>query len=254
MTCTAPPDSVHATHVSTVPKQRSRAAAAIGQLFEQPLQLRRRLVGAAAARPATRSVRHAPTVRRSCQPMPGTDRFARRAVPHDGRTALVRDADRVDRARAARARRVASSRHVSAIARASNWTRPSAGESGSSSRSTKCDTAPFGVDTPTRTLLVPTSTTSTSVGAHGQASSPNGLRRPSLPGFRMPFGSSASFTDCSTPKPVAERVGDEARPVEADAVVMRERAARGEHRALTRVPHRAVVRLALVRRAAGPRT
>ena len=86
------------------------------------------------------------------------------------------------------------------------------------------------------------------------ATAPNGPRRPSLPGFRMPFGSSASFTDCSTPKPGAERLGDEAGPVEPDAVVVAERAARREHRALPGVPRGAVVGLAVGFRAAGPRT
>ena len=48
--------------------------------------------------PSARSVRHAPIVRRSCQPSPGPDRHAGGAVPHDRRPALVGDADRVDRA------------------------------------------------------------------------------------------------------------------------------------------------------------
>ena len=37
---------------------------------------------------------------------------------------------------------------------------------------------------------------------YGQSTAPKGLARPSLPGLRMPFGSSVSFTDCNTPKPV----------------------------------------------------
>src|SRR4029079_11753819 len=36
---------------------------------------------------------------------------------------------------------------------------------------------------------------------HGQGAAPNGPARPSLPGLRMPCGSSADLTDCSTPWP-----------------------------------------------------
>ena len=43
------------------------------------------------------SSRQVPTVRRSCQPMPGTDRAPGGPVPHDGRGPLVGDAHRLDR-------------------------------------------------------------------------------------------------------------------------------------------------------------
>ena len=160
VTCTAPFDSVHATHVSTVPKHSSRAAGAIGQLLEQPLQLRRRLVGTAAhaLRRATSGTRRScagPAIRyraRPVRPSPGPtrrwNRAGRRCRPNRPVPLLASAA-------------VASSRHTSAIARASNCTMPSDGVSGSSSRSTLCCTAPPASYTPTRMLLVPTSTTST---------------------------------------------------------------------------------------------
>ena len=59
---------------------------------------------------------------------------------------------------------------------------------------------------------------------HGQPTGPNGLGRPSLPGLRMPFGSSACFNATSV------RTQGRARrrrtgAVQADAVVMAQRAA-----------------------------
>ena len=64
--------------------------------------------------------------------------------------------------RAAERRRSRARGTSSAIARASNCTMPSAGESGSSSRSTLMRArSPAASNMPTRTLLVPTSTTST---------------------------------------------------------------------------------------------
>ena len=80
--------------------------------------------------------------------------------------------------------------------------------------------------------------------------SPNGWRRPSLPGLRIPFGSSASFTAAAR-RAGAERLGHEPGAVEADAVVVREVAAAGEHGALAGVPQRDVRRLDLVGRRGG---
>ena len=209
------------------------------------------------ARPAARSV-EARADRAEVLPADArADGFAGRAVPHDGRAALVRDADRGDRTRAARARRsrARGTCRPSRARRTARCRRP--GESGSSSRSTLCATVPCGVVrrrrgrcSSRRRRRAPRS----SHVAHGQASSPNGLRRPSLPGFRMPFGSSASFTDCSTPKPAPSASAHEPRPVEADAVVVRERAARGEHRALARRPTPRGSTPRARRRAGGPRT
>ena len=42
------------------------------------------------------SIRHMPTVRKSCQPMPGCDRLAGDPVPEDRRGTLIGDADRID--------------------------------------------------------------------------------------------------------------------------------------------------------------
>ena len=95
VTCTEPADSVHATQVSTVPKQRS-AARSIVELIEQPLDLGRRLVGPDAH--ALRPQREARADRAQVLPAePRTDRDTGRAIPHDRRAALVGDADPVDR-------------------------------------------------------------------------------------------------------------------------------------------------------------
>ena len=72
--------------------------------------------------------------------------------------------------------------------------------------------------------------------------------RPSLPGLRMPCGSSAAFHRGEDVEAVAERVVHEAGAVQADAVVVAQRAARGEDRPLPGVPRGAVVGLALVLR------
>ena len=76
-------------------------------------------------------------------------------------------------------------------------------------------------------------------------------RRPSLPGLRMPCGSSAALTAASTPKAGAERLADEPGAVEPDAVVVREVAAVGEHGPLAGVPQGDVRRLDLVGRRRG---
>ena len=83
---------------------------------------------------------------------------------------------------------------------------------------------------------------------HGHAGSPNGEARPSLPGLRIPFGSSACLMSHSMSNAGAECLRREAGPVETDAVVVRQVAAVGEHRPLPGVPHRDVGRLDLVGR------
>ena len=71
--------------------------APVVELIEEPLDLGRRLVGPDAH--ALRAQREARADRAQVLPAePRTDRHAGRAIPHDGRAALVGDADRVDRA------------------------------------------------------------------------------------------------------------------------------------------------------------
>ena len=159
VTCTAPLERVHAIHVSTVPKHRSRARPRSGSCSSSHCSLVADWLGPVRT-PCARRVRHAPIVRRSCQPIPGPtgSPVARSQTTVEPRWFEMPTAStgpvsaRVE---------IARSRQVSAIARASNWTMPPEGVSGRSSRSTLCRAAPLASYTPTRTLLVPTSTTST---------------------------------------------------------------------------------------------
>ena len=148
---------VHATHVSTVPKQRSRAAVGVGHV-EQEGELGGRHVGREADALGLQHEAHAD----GAQVLPadaGPDRLARGAVPHDRRRPLVGDADGVDRAAGGRAPSRATSRAASAIAAASNSTKPGAGDDGSTSRWCTWSTVASASTTAARTPLVPTSTT-----------------------------------------------------------------------------------------------
>ena len=92
------------------------------------------------------------------------------------------------------------------------------------------------------------------VGAHGQGSAPNGAGQAELARVEDAVRVERVLHRLQHAEARAERVGDEAGPVQADAVVVAERAAVLEDAALSRVPRGAVVRLALGRRAGGPRT
>ena len=265
VTCTAPFESVHATHVSTVPKHRSRRRprSASCRAATAPWWP----TGSGASRqPCARSARHAPTVRRSCQPMPGPTgspvarsqtivepRWFEMPTPSTGPPSASAAAGQC------RARR-------RAIAAASNSTSPSAGESGSSSRSCSCATvASASHDRAAHAARADVddedaharSTPLEGWRGHGQtgASPDHGSARPSLPGLRMPFGSSASFTDGehAESRRRAPRATKRAA-VEADAVVVAERAAVRRAPRAAGVPRGAVVRLAVVGRRRCPRT
>ena len=116
----------------------------------------------ATRKPSARSARHAPTVRRSCQPSPGPtgSPVARSHTIVDA--ALVGDADRVDRAR--RVERGARERRgtCAAIARRVELDEAVGGRVGQQlSRDFDARTCASARTTAARTLLVPTSTTST---------------------------------------------------------------------------------------------
>ena len=100
-------------------------------------------------------------------------------------------------------------------------------------------------------MACPVEARSTAGRAHGQSTAPNGESRPSLPGLRMPCGSSACFTAASTTNAGPSASRDEAAAVQADAVVVRQVAAVGQHGPLSGVPQRDVGRLDLVRRGRG---
>ena len=91
--------------------------------------------------------------------------------------------------------------------------------------------------------------TSGSRGGHG--GSPNGDGRPSLPGLRMPCGSSAALTRRARRAPAPRASATKRARLMPDAVVVRQVAAGGEHGALAGVPQRDVRRLDRVRRRRG---
>ena len=66
--------------------------------------------------PWSRSTRHVPTVRRSCQPIPGPTGSPGAAVPHDGRAPLVGDPHARHRARRRPGRPPATSSTAAAMA------------------------------------------------------------------------------------------------------------------------------------------
>ena len=70
VTWTSPPESCHASHVSTVPNARSRSRAP-GVLARIQASLVADWLGASVMSCSARMTRHSPTVRRSCQPRAG---------------------------------------------------------------------------------------------------------------------------------------------------------------------------------------
>jgi hypothetical protein len=127
----APPDRIQATQVSTVPKQSSPAVARVrsaSTASSMAMSLVAEALGASRTPSACRA-RHVPTVRRSCQPMPGA-----RGVPV-ARSQTMVDARWLAMPTAAtgppsRSAAWATVRTASAIDAASNSTSPGAGVSG----------------------------------------------------------------------------------------------------------------------------
>ena len=156
----APPDRVQATQLSTVPKQSSpcSARARSGSTSSRmAITLVADALGASRIPSACRT-RQVPTVRRSCQPMPGATGFpvARSHTMLDARwLAIPTPATGPPSASAA----WATSKMAPAMRAASNSTRPGAGESGRRGTRYSCSTVASGRTTAARTPEVPTSTT-----------------------------------------------------------------------------------------------
>ncbi len=219
LTCSDPPDSVHATQLSTVPKQRSRPA-------RSPLLARIQAsfvtdwFGASAQPCSARAIRHSPIVRRSCQPRPGPIGSPGRAIPDDRAGPLVGDADGDAPARPTVASTAcAASSTLVAMSAASNSTRPGAGLVGGHGRYSSArrrsvvvdDGGPQAgradVDHQERSHRSLQVERRSCIGArhdarprcgHGHGTGPNAEVNPSLPGLRIPCGSSAVLIDCST--------------------------------------------------------
>ena len=131
VTWSEPLESVHATHVSTVPKHRSRVRSG-SAMSSRKLSLVADTLGATRT-PWACSPKHIPTVRRSCQPTPGPtgSPVARSHTIVDDRwLAMPTASTGPPSARAA----WATSNAPFAMAAASNSTKPGAGVSGNTSR------------------------------------------------------------------------------------------------------------------------
>ena len=83
---------------------------------------------------------------------------------------------------------------------------------------------------------------------HGQAGSPHGCGRPSLPGLRIPCGVERGLRRGQHVERVPERGARVAGPVEADAVMVAQRGAARERRLHAGVPRGAVEALTLLHR------
>ena len=156
----APPESVQATQLSTVPKQSSPCSArdrSGSTSSRMAITLVADAFGASRIPSAWRT-RQVPTVRRSCQPIPGaTGRpVARSQTMLDARwLAIPTPATGPPSSSEARA----TSSTASAMRAASNSTRPGAGESGNSGTRCSCSTVASRRTMAARTPEVPTSTT-----------------------------------------------------------------------------------------------
>ena len=157
VTWTAPADSVHASHVSTVPKHRSRSAPP-ATLASSQASLVIDWLGASDTPCSALAAMQSNTVRRSCQPMPGPDRLARRPVPHDRAGPLVGDPDG-DRGRSPSRTVAAASSAAAAIAAASNSTSPGNGVLGGIDRDSMATMSSWSSTRAARIVVVPTSRT-----------------------------------------------------------------------------------------------
>ena len=182
-----PPDRVHATQVSTVPKASSPRSArdrSGSALSSRAATLVAEALGATRI-PWPWSSRQVPTVRRSCQPSPGPTGTPGGPVPHDGRRPLVGDAHGLYRSPGGQGWPRPPRTTASAMATASNSTSPGKGVSGRTVHGGCARRMPSGRTTRAahaRGAHVDDED------AHGQGTSPKGLASPSLPGLRMPAG------------------------------------------------------------------
>ena len=262
ITWCAPSVSVHAIHESTVPTHRSRDPVGIERV-EDALDLRGRGVRreaeprGAVGEAADDRAEVLPALRRA-------DGHARGAVPHDRGAALVGDPDRGDRRRRARRARPGRRRARPRPSRRRR-TRPSPARG---SRAGTCGAARGGrwrrrgrsrrgsTTCRCRRRGGPCSVPRCSMGGRVASVGPDRGRHPARPGVGE--AELAGVEDAVRVERLLrgdehverrpERVADEPRPVEADAVVVAQRAAVGEDRPGPRVPRGPVEGLALLAR------
>ena len=170
VTWSRPSDSVHASHVSTVPKHRSRERSG-SCAFSRAASLVADWLGASRMPWSPASVRQSNTVRRSCQPMAGATGtpVARSHSTVEARW-LVMPTASTGPASASVARAAAST--ASAISVASNSTSPGNGVLGGSRCWWTWETVASGWTMAARRLLVPTSMTRTLIGSRSRPFGP----------------------------------------------------------------------------------
>ena len=197
---------------------KRRSLDARPDVTDEPSQLGRRLVGRESQALALQDQ----AVDDGAQVLPAegrTDGRAGRRVEDDRRRALVRDAHDVGAAGVVqRARRRARPR--SAISSASSSTSPGSGVAIVSAAGGVSVTVPSGRRGRAHRARADVDDERSH---HGSPPSP------STPGFRRSSGRARASVPRARRTRCAERVGDEAGAVATDAVVVAERAARGEH-------------------------
>ena len=264
VTWCAPSVSVHAIHESTVPTHRSRGPVGVERV-EDALDLGGRGVRREAE--PRGAVGEAADDRAEVLPaLRGADGHARGAVPHHRRAALVGDADRGDRAAVRVERgaggvehdrghrggveldhaRVRGSRGgTCGAARGGRWRRRARSRRGSTTCRCRRRGGPCSVPRCSR-----------SIGQSGQTGGAGrpGIGEAELAGVEDAVRVERLLRGDEHVERGPERVADEPRPVEPDAVVVAQRAAVREDRAGPGVPRGPVEGLALARVRAGPRT
>ena len=163
--CSAPWDNVHATQLSTVPKQSSPGSRPAAELASNHISLVADWLGASPRPCSALSVRHSPTVRRSCQPSAGP---IGRPVARSQTTAEARwlaiPTPLIVGLPACSSAAVAASSTSSAITAGSNSTSPGNGLAGWLSRCSTASSVASGRITAARSPVVPTSITSIMTG------------------------------------------------------------------------------------------
>ena len=227
----APPESVQATQLSTVPKHSSPCSARDRSGSTSSRMAMTLVADALGARriPSAWSTRQVPTVRRSCQPMPGATGRPGGALPHDARGPLVGDADAGHRAprraSAALRHREDGVGHPGRV-ELHEAGRRRVGEEGDTVFVLDGGVGPHDGGAHARRADVDDEDAAPG-SAHAQGAGPKGEARPNLPGFRMPVGVERRLESSEDLEARAEGARQEAGAVQPDAVVVADGARRG---------------------------
>ena len=176
--------------------------------------------------PSAWRTRQVPTVRRSCQPMPGATGRPGGALPDDARRPLVGDPDAGDRAAVVEG---GTGDLQDGVGHAGGVELDQAGRRRVGQEGDAVLVLDRGVGAHdggahARRADVDDQDAAPAA-AHAQGAGPKGEARPNLPGLRMPLGSKRRLEALQHLEARAERSGQEAGAVEPDAVVVADRGA-----------------------------